>query len=35
MASGGEYLAALARVLASGYGFEAPGVKEARERLQA
>ena len=30
-----EYLAALTRVLASGYGFEAPGLKEARERLLA
>lgn len=30
-----EYLTGLARVLASGYGFEAPGLKEARERLLA
>jgi hypothetical protein len=30
-----EYLAGLARVLASGYGFEARGLKEARERLLA
>lgn len=30
-----EYLTALARVVASGYGFEAPGLREARERLLA